>query len=443
MTADLCRELLAPWRGGELFVGFSGGADSTAALLITHDFQAEFGYRLIAVHFNHHLRGSESDAEAAAAARFAAELGVDFMICDLDMATAAGSGVEDTARRLRLEQWRRLTAGKERAAVVLGHHAGDAAENLLIRVFRGSNSSALAGMRSCSRVGGVTILRPLLNFSRCEIEAWLVSRGVQAWQHDSSNHSVDYLRNYLRNEVIPEICSRFPGGEAGIGRTLEALRLDADCLDGAAVERCANGDPGRSEFWRQLPPALFVRSMRLCFRGDGGAPFSGGEIAEFRRAVELDRPEPYRVVFSGGPRLFIQRGVISREEAEPPERLWRWREEPELIWGGWRLTRRFVTDFSPPAGPDGAVFDADLLPEAVVVGAPFPGESMVPFGRVHAEKIKKLRVDRGVTAWPPHPIVRTVSGEVVWAAGIRHSGVAPVGENTRRMVEFSLSPAER
>ena len=67
MILDVCRKLLTPWRGGNLFVGFSGGADSTAALLLTSELRDELGFRLTAVHFNHHLRGAESDAEAAAA----------------------------------------------------------------------------------------------------------------------------------------------------------------------------------------------------------------------------------------------------------------------------------------------------------------------------------------------------------------------------------------
>ena len=170
MIPDVCRQLLLPWRGGDLFVGFSGGADSTAALLLTRELRDELDLRLTAVHFNHHLRGAESDAEALAAKQFSAQLNVDFLLIDLDVTPLPGEGVEAAARRLRLCHWQRLVSPLPHAAVVLGHHAGDAAENLLIRIFRGSNASALAGMSPRSELGGVTILRPLLDLSRPEIE---------------------------------------------------------------------------------------------------------------------------------------------------------------------------------------------------------------------------------------------------------------------------------
>ena len=86
------------------------------------------------------------------------------------------------------------------------------------------------------------------------------------------------------------------------------------------------------------------------------------------------------------------------------------------------------------SGVECACFDAALLPPILTVGAPRPGERMLPFGRKTAENLHKLRIDRGVGAYPPPPVLRTDSGEVIWACLVRRSAAAPVGEPTREAV---------
>ena len=95
-----------------LLVGFSGGADSTAALLLLHE-SLEHGNRLVAVHFNHHLRGVESDLEAENAARFAFERNIEFRLIDLNI--APGGNLEARARQARLEAWKKLSCEYENA----------------------------------------------------------------------------------------------------------------------------------------------------------------------------------------------------------------------------------------------------------------------------------------------------------------------------------------
>ena len=156
---------------GTLLVGFSGGADSTALLLMAAKGAAESGSEVIAVHFNHHLRGAESDREAADAEKFACKLGVKFRKIDLDI--APGSNLEARARQARLEKWQELCAGCDDPLVLLGHHLDDNIENFFIRIGRGSNTSGLKGMEFFSEINGVKICRPLLIYTRDEIEEFL------------------------------------------------------------------------------------------------------------------------------------------------------------------------------------------------------------------------------------------------------------------------------
>jgi tRNA(Ile)-lysidine synthase len=208
MDIELCRELFSSGRYRKLFCGFSGGADSTAALLVADMFRKEYGFELIAVHFDHHLR-AESAREAQEAEAFAGTRNIPFVKIDLDLEDTSG-GIENAARSARLAEWKKLTAGVPDSAVILGHHADDKIENLLIRLFRGSNASGLSGLRGINTVDGVVFLRPLLNFRRSEIEDFLKKNNVKSWTTDSSNNESVYFRNFLRNELIPQVTSRLP-----------------------------------------------------------------------------------------------------------------------------------------------------------------------------------------------------------------------------------------
>ena len=149
-----------------LLVGFSGGADSTAALLLLHE-RMEQGNRLVAVHFNHHLRGAESDLEAENAARFAFERNIEFRLIDLNI--APGGNLEARARQARLEAWKKLVSEYDNPIVVTGHHQDDCIENMFLRMGRGSNVSGLTGLQMTSEVEGVKFYRPLINYSREDI----------------------------------------------------------------------------------------------------------------------------------------------------------------------------------------------------------------------------------------------------------------------------------
>ena len=166
MILGFAEKLFSPFERGTLLVGFSGGADSTAALLTVLDWRSRHaGCRVEAIHFDHHLRGAESAREAAAAQRFAEAYGVPFRRIDLRVADA-GEGIEAAARAARLAEWQRLCVGRKDIAVVQGHHVDDRIENLMMRLFRGGNTTSLTSPRPRAVVDGVTFLRPLAELTR-------------------------------------------------------------------------------------------------------------------------------------------------------------------------------------------------------------------------------------------------------------------------------------
>lgn len=450
MQLENCAGLFRPFASGTLFTGFSGGADSTCALLAALHFRERLGYRLVAVHFNHHLRGAESDREEREAAVFAAELGVEFLRFDLD--PHAGGSPEAAARKARLEVWKRLAAGRADTAVVLGHHAGDRLENLLLRLGRGSNVSGIAGLRASSMVEGVRFLRPLLGFTRSEIETFLRDRGIRRWAEDSSNADPAIPRNRLRHRVLPELQKALPDGVHGMLRSLDMLEIDADFLESEAKRRfdqVRGAESTPASFWRELHPALLVRVLRLYLSEAAGSDRipPAALPAKLTELLATDSPELRRLPAGGGVELQLRNGWIRVLPTETDERPfpesplpWRWGETPEIPCGEWLFTARIVPAHGVvAAGPGEAYFDAAALPETLWIEPAHPGDRLIPFGRTREERLKKLRTDRKIPTAELPPLLRLApGGAICWAPHVRHTATAPVGAETGRILRVEI-----
>ncbi|MBO5668217.1 MAG: tRNA lysidine(34) synthetase TilS [Lentisphaeria bacterium] len=406
---------------GTLLVGFSGGADSTALLLLATRGAAQSGSEVIAVHFNHHLRGAESDQEAVEAEKFAGRLGVKFLKIDLDI--SPGSNLESRARQARLEKWRQLCAGFDAPLVLLGHHLDDNIENFFIRIGRGSNVSGLKGMEFFSEVDGVKICRPLLIYTRDEIEKFLRENGVTSWAVDSSNLECEYSRNVLRNRILPELYRLFPGGRKAVAATLENIAYDAAYLDQLAKTWYGNAENRLStEFWKNEDRAMSVRMLKMLCRelfGDD-SPLSMAAVERFENMILTGKSGI--CVLDEKRKLRIAGGEIYPDGETPPTISWNWQRQPDIRWGNWHFKVKKTAHLPEIAAPDRACFSAAELPEILEIGAAGAGERMLPFGRKNQVKIKDLRTRRKVPAFPANPVLRIPGGNVLWLPGIHHSG---------------------
>lgn len=437
MKYDTIRELFAPLAGGTILVGYSGGVDSLAALLLARKYQREFHYRLTAIHCEHGLRGEAGRADAAAAARRAEELGVDFRRFDLALPQhlRPGDSVENAARAARQAIFEQLAARRPDTAVVLGHHAGDRRENLLLRLARGSNVSGLTGLRSRRRLGGVLYLRPLLELSRAELEEFVRAQGFSDWCNDASNHDPAFRRNALRHEILPLWEQHHPGAGAGLDRAAEVLEEDARYLEHTTRRLFRRHFAGREEWsatrWRQLPAALRGRMLRLLLNDGGGNGAIIPLYALQKRLTELLRlppsPEGRLLPLPDGTRLELRgdtlRRLRARSEIKPQYWHWRTGENPFF-----HIDRRSQPiDFT---ADDAVWVDADQLPEMLLVSPPLPGDRLTPFGGQTPVKLKKLRSDRHLPADALPVVLRLPDGAILWAPGVRRSNLAPLNSDT-------------
>ncbi len=435
MNIELCRKVFSSGKYRTLLCGFSGGADSTAALLAASRFRSELDFELIAVHFDHHLR-PESGVEAQNAKIFAETQNIPFIKIDLNVSDD-GSGIENAARTARLAEWKKLSQRYPESAVVLGHHADDKLENLFIRLFRGSNASGLSGLREVNTVNGVTFLRPLLNFRRSELETFLLENGITGWTTDSSNSDNSYLRNYLRNELIPGAVDQAPFAEKGLFRSCEALGCDADFIEQETEKIWNSGNPSCRSFWLSLHDAIAIRALRkfICQKSGSDTPVSGALFSRFKSETTKSSGEGRKIPVDGTVTLIVQGEKIDIIAPEPDSIFWNWKEQETIQYGNIILTRAYTASADCPDACS-ASFDADILDECLELSTPEQGEKFTPFGRKHPVGIKKLRIDRKIPAYLNIPVVRISDGSAVWLPFIRNGQYAAVTGETEKIVTF-------
>ena len=240
--------------GDRAAVAVSGGADSVALLLLLEELRPELGVVLSVAHVNHKLRASESDEDERFVANLAARLRLDLDAVAAPIqqgaSTAGGahgkSGIEAAARELRYQFFSDLGRRGRVTKIATAHTLDDQAETVLLRIFRGTGIRGLAGIHPRLQLGGASapatqkqnkgaktnhsnkdeaakhapdppdapgstpaeVIRPLLTFRRRELRDYLRARN-ETWREDSSNDDPRFLRNRVRQRLLPLIAEGF------------------------------------------------------------------------------------------------------------------------------------------------------------------------------------------------------------------------------------------
>ncbi len=250
-----------------LVAAVSGGPDSMALLHILFTLSKEFGFRLIAAHFNHKIRATASD-DARFVSNVCKRMGVECVVGVRDVPYYAREqklSLETAAREARYAFLRECAQSLSASCVALAHHQGDQVETLLMHIMRGSSLSGLCAMRELS--GG--LFRPMLDISRADIEAYCFVNHI-AYVLDETNTKTDIVRNRVRHELLPILRRYNPSFDEAALRLMENARRDNDALDEMAKSAYAElsrpisgGVALKSEPLSTLPEAISSRVLLL------------------------------------------------------------------------------------------------------------------------------------------------------------------------------------
>ena len=216
-------------KGDRVVVGLSGGADSSALLEALYLLKEQYSLSLFAAHINHGIRGEEADNDEAFAESLAKQRDIPFLCLKADAPAYAKEhriGLEEAGRRIRYDYFESCAKGGK---IATAHTLSDNAETVLLHLSRGAGTKGLCGIPP---VRG-NIIRPLIECSRDEVEAFCKKRGLD-FVTDSTNLCDDYSRNFIRNNIIPLFKKLNPGFERAVSRSAAIAAGEQGFIERAA-----------------------------------------------------------------------------------------------------------------------------------------------------------------------------------------------------------------
>ena len=211
-------------QGDEILVAVSGGADSMALLYGLLEIKEAFSLCISVCHINHNLRGEESEKDAVFVREVCQKLDLRLFYFSVNI-NASKMSLEEAARNVRYTHLYQCGIKK----IALGHNLNDNAETLLLRLCRGTGLSGIGGIPQKRISGDFTLIRPLIETSRNEIENYLQANNI-AYRTDLSNFDDTFSRNRIRYKVLPELEKINPQATKNLAKSAELLRNDADFL---------------------------------------------------------------------------------------------------------------------------------------------------------------------------------------------------------------------
>lgn len=221
--------------GDIIIVGLSGGADSISLLYILNNLKDIYNIKIIAVHINHCLRGTESDADESFALEVCKHLGIKFSAFRYDIKAYSKMNnitEEEAGRKLRYESFYNVLHLEKANKIAVAHNKNDQAETILMRLFRGTGIKGLGGIPYKRN----EIIRPLLDCNRSDIETYCFLNNI-SYKIDSTNNLEVYTRNKIRLSLIPFIQKELNSNIVDtLCRTAHLLNEENDYLEKISMQ---------------------------------------------------------------------------------------------------------------------------------------------------------------------------------------------------------------
>lgn len=410
--------------GEEVLLAVSGGRDSVCMAYLFR----RAGLPFSIAHCNFHLRPGDCDRDEAFVRRLAKTFHVTFHSIDFDTRLYAKSNnmsVEEAARELRYHWFAALCEGQGYSCVAVAHHRDDSNETLFLNLFRGTGIAGLHGIRPQTILYGMKVIRPLLCFSRDDINCYVDEQGID-YVEDVTNKSLSARRNRIRNELIPRLRKFYPS----IDETLES-----NIRHFSEVEQVYSNYIAlmREQLIHTLPRR--VPTLPVPVKG-----IHLDDIPQPQATILFEILRPYGVsetivrnllsgnVETGGVfitkthDLYYNRGwLVLGERVEPVV--------PVLDV----VEERFSN------GKPGVFVDADKVVKPFSLCLWKPGDRIVPFGFNHSRKVKDVLKDLKLSSYDKKYVWLLVDakGNIVWIVGLVQDNRFRVTNRTVRVLHIT------
>ena len=428
-------------RGQKILLAVSGGVDSMVLLQTLSSLASKNRWEICVAHFNHHLRGRASNADEKLVRRTAEKLRLKFFNGGADVKKFAAQSklsIEMAARKLRHEFLARVAREQKISTIALAHHADDQVELFFLRLLRGAGGAGLTGMKWQSPSPAdkkVRLVRPLLGCAKNELLAFAREQKIE-FRDDASNASTDFLRNRIRNELVPLLRKKYqPGLDKNILRVMEIVGAEAEYVTTTAQ----NWQHGRAD----LPVSQAARQHFFC-----GLDFDKLPVAIQRKAlqqqliaagvpVDFDLIEQLRaaagkwvsvspdisIARNGAGEIELRRETMTQFDLAEIELNLQGRAGQVTFAGKnihWKISaqKKFLV---PPLKTCVEYFDADKVGGDIILRHWHAGDRFQPIGLKAAVKLQDLFVNAKIPAARRRDLVLATTGvgEIFWVEGLR------------------------
>lgn len=446
----------------KILVGVSGGPDSMALLYSLKQLEQVFGFRVFAVHVNHHLRGKESDEDEKYVFRCAQDWTIPIDVIHVDVPGVLkqdGGNKQALARRLRYQAFKQVADERKISRLALAHHTDDQMETVMMRLIRGTGLKGLAGMDWARQWENYVLIRPFLGFTKEEIIAFCEENRIM-YREDSSNRSVVYTRNRIRQELIPLLRTFNPRVEEAILKLSELIHEEEkewEYLVNQAFKQVVNNWNEQCYIldissFLHLSVALQRRVVKLILsylcHQEEITELSLDKVDQVRELAENRNPSAMINLFKEIVAERVYGNLIIKKTLSKPDDVESGQEIQKFIWlprtgkaslPGFLGTIEIIESNQPihslKNARDKAVFDLDLLKDPLYVRSRQPGDKMRSPGMSGRKKVKSLMMEAKIPKKlrTCYPIVGT-GDELIWIPGVKRSDKALVTPTTSRFL---------
>jgi len=433
-----------------VLVGLSGGPDSVCLLTLLHALIPQMDLKLRALYVDHGLRPDETPGEIEFAGDLCGRLDVPFEVKQVDVkpyADEQGLSTQDAARTLRYRALEDSALVSGADAIALGHNLDDQVETFLMHILRGSGPRGLSGIPPTRG----TIIRPLIEIERKNIESYLTEEGI-SYVIDSSNLKHDYLRNRLRATIMPALREINPSITETLERTMEILREEDRFLETQVTKSLMKLITRKTSVSIELFLSPLEHMDRVVLRR---VLRRAVEATEGLRGIGFKHIEDIMHLIktgTAGDRLYLPRDVRVVKKystilltSEAPKTLGTYTIEPgeDLVLkeSGLVLTASMTQGPHDEAGKDSVAIDADKIKLPLRVRARIDGDYFYPDGFGKRKKLQDFLVDEKVPRDERDIVPIVTSGdEIVWVAGMRADSRFCAGKDAGNILLLELNP---
>lgn len=451
--------------GDRLVVAVSGGPDSVCLLHILWKLREEPGIELHVAHLNHQLRGEESDADTSYVTDLAARLGIPATIESRDVKeyqTRHRLSLEEAAREVRYAFLAQVAAATGAAGVAVGHTADDNVETIIMHLLRGSGTRGLRGLLPINRWqspdGDLTLVRPLLELTREETNAYCRKHRLNP-RTDTSNLSLEPLRNKIRHQLLPELRKYNPQVAEALLRTARLAADDIAFID-REVERLwdkialAEKDSVviRKDAFTALPSGLQRHLLRAAVEKLLGdlKDIEASHIEDIMNA--LDKAAGKVIGLRGGLNFTVEydRYVLSPDAVSlcpfPPLEGETLLNVPGRTYiPGWNIEAAILpSSRTGEAGANDADFtawlDFSITGDKLTVRRRLNGDRFQPLGMEQSKKLNEFMIDARIPqTWRRRIPIVCSPEHIIWTVGYRIDARAKVTPDTKQILRLEFT----